>query len=71
MQPFFKYSNFTNTRKIGKEKQIEDIYIPDYDFLGPYFYYPMACYSKTSYDKSFPIIGYIKNDNVVERALLD
>ena len=31
----------------------------------------MACYSKTDYYKSAPIIGYIKNDNKVQRALIN
>ena len=50
---------------------MESVYIPEHDFVGPYFYYPMACYSNTSYEMSYPIIGFVKNGNEVEKALVD
>lgn len=71
VQDFYKFTNFTNTRKVNsKTKVLEDIYVPDYDFIGPYFYYPMACYSKKGQEFSYPIIGYVKNGNEVEKALV-
>ena len=71
VQDFFRFSNYTNTRKVNSIKKIEDVYIPEYDFIGPYFYYPMACYSRTSFNLSYPLIGYVKNNNAVERALIE
>jgi len=53
-----------------KTKEIKPQYFPDYDFFGPYFYYPMACYSKRGTEYGYPIIGYVKNDNAIERALI-
>ena len=64
------YTNLTTNRVVNKQQEIVSVYTPDYDFVGPYFFYPMACYSKTDYDHSLPIIGYVKNDNAVERALI-
>jgi hypothetical protein len=44
--------------------------VPEYDFIGPYFYYPLACYSKRGPEFSYPVIGYVQNGNEVERALV-
>ena len=71
IQAFYKFTNYTNTRKVNsKTKLVEDLYVPEYDFIGPYFYYPLACYSKRGREFSYPVIGYVQNDNEVERALL-
>ena len=72
IQDFYRYSNYTTNLLVNpKTKELEPEYFPDYDFFGPYFLYPMACYSMRGMEYGYPIIGYVKNDNEVERALID
>ena len=51
-------------------------YIPVFDPLGPYLFYPQHCYqSKYRIEKEFaynnPVIAYIKTGNTLEEDLIE
>ena len=79
MHDYMDFANYYNMKidnldvlGLTDEEIPKKVYVPVLDIFGPYFFYPPHCKPRSK-DKLYesPIIGVFKNDNQVQRDVIN